>query len=301
MNKYLLLIALGIGSLTTRGQQTVIAFISDTQAPMAVEKIWLKPHNNLVATGKLFEDILVTMPNQLFILGDVVSLGYKKKKWLAMDEYLTQCRTSGIPMSAILGNHDVMGNAPKGERLFQQRFPNHIRTGYYMVVDSVATVLLNSNFTKMGSDAVAREEEWLSATLAQLDKDPAIKATIVTCHHAPYTNSTIVKPNTLVQEQFVKAFLQSHKAVLFITGHAHAFEHFKVGGKDFLTIGGGGGLHQPLRKDSESREDLSGAYKPMFHYLTFRRQVGQISINSKYLTDDFSGVKSGYSFSIPLP
>lgn len=301
MKKYLFLIALGMGSLTTQAQQKVIAFISDTQAPMTVEKIWLKPHNNQEATGKLFEDILTTMPTQLFILGDVVSLGYQKKKWLAMDEYLTQCRISGISVSAILGNHDVMGNGAKGERLFQQRFPNHVRTGYFVVVDSVATVLLNSNFSKMGNDAVAQEEVWLVKTLAQLDKDPAIKATIVTCHHAPYTNSTIVKPNTQVQEKFVSAFSQSTKGVLFITGHAHAFEHFKVNGKNFLTIGGGGGLHQPLRTGSGQQEDFATAYKPQFHYLILERHGSKVTITSRYLSDDFGAVLSGYSFSITAP
>lgn len=288
-------------SVSGQGQSRSIAFISDTQAPMAVEKIWLKSHHNEKATEALFKEIVATKPSQLFILGDVVSLGYKKKKWVPMNAYLNNCHAAGIPVSALLGNHDVMTHASKGERIFQQHFSNHVRTGYYLIVDSVAVVLLNSNFSKMGADAIAQEESWLRATLAQLEGQPAVKAVVVTCHHAPFTNSTIVKPNTQVQEKFVSAFNQSAKSILFITGHAHAFEHFKVNGKNFLTIGGGGGLHQPLRTGSGLQEDLAASYKPLFHYLTIERHGAILNITSRYLTDDFGAVKPGYSFSIAVP
>jgi hypothetical protein len=33
--------------------------------------------------------------------------------------------------------------------MFQQRFPNHNRTGFVEIVDSVAVVLLNSNFNTL--------------------------------------------------------------------------------------------------------------------------------------------------------
>lgn len=287
-------------SLSGQAQSKSIAFISDTQAPMMVEKLWLKSHHNEKATEALFRELVTRKPIQLFMLGDVVSLGYKKKKWASMEAYLNNCREAGIPVSALLGNHDVMTNARKGERIFQQHFPNHVRTGYYLIVDSVAIVLLNSNFGKMGPDAIAQEESWLQATLAQLDTKPAVKAVVVTCHHAPFTNSTIVKPNIQVQEKFVSAFNRSAKGILFITGHAHAFEHFKVNGKNFLTIGGGGGLHQPLHTES-GQEDLAADYKPLFHYLTIERQGAILTITSRYLSEDFNSVKSGYSFSIAVP
>ncbi|HQQ96131.1 MAG TPA: metallophosphoesterase [Cyclobacteriaceae bacterium] len=288
-------------ALSGQGQSNSIAFISDTQAPMAVEKLWLKSHHNEKATALLFKEIVATKPSQLFILGDVVSLGYKKKKWAAMDTYLKQCRDAGIPVSALLGNHDVMTKATRGERIFQQHFPNHVRTGYYLIVDSLAVVLLNSNFSKMGADAIAQEESWLRATLVHLDTQPSVKAVVVTCHHAPYTNSTIVKPNTQVQEKFVSTFNQSRKGVLFITGHAHAFEHFRLNGKNFLTIGGGGGLHQPLRTGLGQREDFAATYKPLFHYLTIDRQGTLLRVTSRYLSENFDAVKPGYSISIAVP
>ena len=54
--------------------QNVLAFASDTQAPMLVETILLKPQRNRKATELLFADVLVRQPAAFFLLGDVVSL-----------------------------------------------------------------------------------------------------------------------------------------------------------------------------------------------------------------------------------
>src|ERR1700742_961630 len=110
------------------------------------------------------------------------------------------------------------------------------------------------------------EVTWYKSTLSSLDNNTAIKTIIVSCHHAPYTNSTIVGCSKPVQQYFVPAYIQTKKCRLFITGHAHAFEHFKSQGKDFLVIGGGGGLHQPLDTSNSCISDLVSKYKPMFHY-----------------------------------
>ena len=65
-----------------------------------------------------------------------------------MDNYLQQCRSSGIPVHALLGNHDVMGSVKKGESNFRKRFPDAVTTGYYQIVDSMAFVMLNSTFVE---------------------------------------------------------------------------------------------------------------------------------------------------------
>ncbi|MES2880741.1 MAG: formate dehydrogenase accessory sulfurtransferase FdhD, partial [Bacteroidota bacterium] len=119
---------------------TVIAFASDTQAPMWVETLWLKSHNNKTATKKLFDDVLQRRPHSFFLLGDVVNLGYSNRQWRPMDKYLEKLRDTGVQVHAILGNHEVMGKPKKGQQKFQKRFPNHVRTGYVEIVDSVAVV-----------------------------------------------------------------------------------------------------------------------------------------------------------------
>ncbi|MEI6265309.1 MAG: metallophosphoesterase [Sphingobacteriia bacterium] len=276
----------------------LIALVSDTQAPLGVEKIYLKSNNNTLATKKIFENIVQQKPTNLFILGDVVSIGSKEKKWKEMDGYLTNLRSQGTVVTALLGNHDVMLDTKKGENAFKKRFPDEVNTGFYKIIDSIGFVLLNSNFKKLSKEQLAAQDLFYANTLNQLDKDSTVKMVIVTCHHAPYSNSKIVGSNTNVQEKLIPLFIQSKKAKLFITGHAHDFEHFNIEGKDFLTIGGGGGIHQPLRKKEDRRIALSDGYEPEFHYLTVQRIKNELSITSRYLTTDFSEFKNGYHFII---
>lgn len=278
--------------------QMEIAFVSDTQAPMWVETIALKPNHNVEATGLLFHDILRQKPSYLFILGDVVNLSYKEKRWENMDRYLDSCRHDGIVVSALLGNHDVMTNASKGERHFQQRFPDHNRTGYLKIIDSTALILLNSNFKKFSDADLQAQQKWYQTTLQQMDQDPAVAVIVVACHHAPYSNSTIVGSSEPVQKYFVPLYLQTKKARLFITGHSHNFEHFQMKGKDFLVIGGGGGLAQPLSTKPDRLTDLNPDYKPAYHYLEMRRKPGSLQFTSRFLKPDFSGCQEGFTFSI---
>lgn len=287
-----------LAGIFTANGQTEIGFVSDTQAPMWAETIVLKANHNEKATGKVFHDIIKTKPSTLFILGDVVNLSCKEKRWHNMDRYLDSCRQAGIPVSALLGNHDVMSNASKGESNFQRRFPDHNRTGYYKILDSTAFVFLNSNFKKLSPADFEAQQQWYQSTLSSLDADPSVAVIIVACHHAPYSNSTIVGSSESVQKNFVPAYLKSRKAKLFITGHSHNFEHFSIQGKDFLVVGGGGGLHQPLSTKPDRLPDLDTTYKPQFHYLLMRRTRGSLQFTSRYLADDFSGFQDGKTFSI---
>ena len=258
-------------------------FVSDTQQPMSVEKIILKSNHNIQATAAIFNSIIKQKPSSVYMLGDVVSLGYANRKWKKVDIFLDSCRKADIAVYGVLGNHDVMGRRKKGERNFQKRFPLNVRTGYVAITDSVAVVLLNSNFKTLSVSGINTQQSWYRATMASLDTTTAVKAIIVCCHHAPYTNSKIVGSSHTVQEYFVPDFIQSKKAKLFVTGHAHAFEHFKMKGKDFLVIGGGGGLHQPLDSSKKRLPDLAGSYKPPFHYLSIKRKADNLIITSYFL------------------
>jgi UDP-2,3-diacylglucosamine pyrophosphatase LpxH len=279
--------------------QPTIAFVSDTQEPMWIEDVFLKSNQNTKATNLIFNAVLNQKPTDLLILGDVVALGHKEKKWKAIDTYLQNCKTRGIRVSALLGNHDVMSKPKKGEQKFQLRFPDQVRTGFAKITDSIAIVMLNSNFKKLSQKDIEVQQAWLKSELAKLDHDPTIKIAIVSCHHAPYSNSKIVGSSESVQKYFVPLFLQSTKSKLFITGHSHAFEHFKKEGKDFLVIGGGGGIHQPLKSENSDFQDLAPTYKPMFHYLNMTRQGNSLSLVSRSLKKDFSGFETGYTFTIP--
>ncbi|HTI61732.1 metallophosphoesterase [Mucilaginibacter sp.] len=279
-------------------KKPVIAFASDTQEPMKIEKLFLKADHNLEATRLIFEDIDHLRPSAFFILGDVVSLGKSNKAWKNIDRYIRQTSQDSIPVYATLGNHEVMFNTKKGTKNFQVRFPMYNPAGYTEVVDSVAVILLNSNFAAMTEEETGNQNTWYQNKLKALDNDPAIRFVIVGCHHSPYTNSRIVKPSEPVQKNFVPPFVRSKKCVLFLSGHSHNFERFKVNGKDFLVIGGGGGLHQPLNSNNDRTHDLAENYKPAFHYLEVKRFGDTLHITSRELRADFSGFDSGLNLSV---
>ncbi|WP_460995356.1 metallophosphoesterase family protein [Spirosoma harenae] len=276
-----------------------ILFLSDTQAPMWVERLVLRAHQNTKATQVIFSEILRIRPAVLYWLGDIVSLGYKTKKWQIIDQFLLKCTEVQTAVYAIMGNHDVMGRPRKGARNFQQRFPDHIHTGYVKITDAIAVVMLNSNFGILSIADLVKQQTWYEQTLQELDADPEVKVVIVTCHHAPYSNSKLVGSSKLVQQRFVPPYIRSQKARLFITGHSHAFERYEFDGKTFLVIGGGGGLRQPLNTSPSRLPDLAADYKPLFHYLSVRREGDGLSLTSYCLKNDFSGFSEGYHFDIP--
>lgn len=279
-------------------QHPDILFLSDTQAPMLVERLVLRTHQNTKATRTILDQIVKLHPTVLYWLGDIVSLGFRTSKWRTIDQFLEKCRSVGTSVYAIMGNHDVMGRPRKGARNFQQRFPEHVSTGYVQVTDGIAVVMLNSNFSTMSGDEIARQQSWYEDTLQTLDADPAVRVVIVTCHHAPYSNSKLVGSSKLVQQRLVPAYVASQKAKLFITGHSHAFERYEFEGKTFLVIGGGGGLRQPLNTSPSRLPDMATDYKPMFHYLAVRREGDGLVLTSYCLKRDFSGFSVGYEFSI---
>jgi hypothetical protein len=280
--------------------QTEIDFISDTQQPMALEKIRLRPNHNIKATSLLLADVLKQKPLSIYMLGDVVALGSSTRKWHTMDRFIDTCRKNNIAVHALLGNHDLMWSRRKGERNFQHRFPDHVDTGYVSIIDSIAIVMLNSNFKKLSASEIEKQQHWYTAILNGLNSDSSIKTIIVTCHHAPYSNSRIVGSSALVQHYFLPAFMQTAKCHLFITGHAHAFEHFTYAGKNFLVIGGGGGLHQPLDTSAKRIADIAFGFKPMFHYLSMQRKGNKLLLTSRFLKPDFSGIEEGYYLEVDL-
>jgi len=285
--------------VTAQEKSPVLAFASDTQAPMFAEEIIRKSEHNEKATELIFKDIVTTHPTSLFILGDVVSLGFEASAWKKMDTYLKACADNNIPVFAAFGNHELMFDAPEGRRKFEARFPACKFTGYTEIIDSVAVVLLNSNFGKMTKQEIEVQDSWYSRTITEMDSNPAIKLVIVGCHHSPFTNSTVVSPSLRVLQKFVPAFMGSKKCVLFISGHSHNFEKFDIQGKCFLVIGGGGGPYQPLYTgDKELTHDVSSPYKPRFHYVEVKRNHDSLLVTSRQLKPDFSEFKDGLTFSV---
>ena len=279
-------------------EPVTLAFAADTQAPMFVETLWLRSHNNRTATRLLFEDVAMRKPGAFFLLGDVVNLGYAERQWKPIDKYLALVRSKEVPVHAILGNHEVMGRPYEGMRKFQQRFPDHVATGYIVKQQTIAVLLINSNFSSLSMADEKQQVSWYNDILSALEADASIQFIITCLHHSPFTNSRIVKPSKEVEEKYVPAFLGAKKTCLFLSGHSHNFEHYKVKGKDFLVIGGGGGLRQPLRQGLGTVADIAGDYKPMFHYITVVANDNELDVTTYHINKDFTGFEEGRKLTI---
>ncbi|MEW6744057.1 MAG: metallophosphoesterase [Planctomycetota bacterium] len=233
---------------------TKLFFVSDTQAPLLIERVRLQADGNEQATAALFSLVAAAgPPSTVFHLGDITAMGSSGTAWQRIDRELEKLRQARVDFYPALGNHEYMIAAGKGKASFFARFP-YAEPGWYVTRrGGVAVVLLNSNFTHLGDDERAAQREWYAETLRTLEADAAVRAILVGCHHAPYTNSEIVDPCEEVQRFFVPLYLRHSKCKLFLSGHAHAFEHFVIEGKDFVVIGGAGGLLHPLLQGEDRR------------------------------------------------
>lgn len=280
-----------------------IAFISDTQEPIWIETILLDRNNNLTSRDLIFDEILKSNSSKVIHLGDIVAFGYKDESWKPIDNYLKRLLDKEIEFYPTLGNHELLLFSDAGEEQFNKRFPFYSKTGYSIKNGETEIILLNSNFSKMDEEEIETQQTWYKSQLDRLEKDSTISVIIVGTHYPPFTNSKIVSSDEDVQKLFVPLFIKSKKAKLFISGHCHAFEHFEHKGKDFLVIGGGGGLQQPLDVGVEAKwKDKYDSENPlrMFHYLKYKIVNDTIKLTLNILEEDLLDFDKSYQVVIPL-
>ena len=93
-----------------------IIFVSDTQAPLRIERIYMKINKNTEATDLIFEQIVSKKHAAVFHMGDLVALGYSPLSWKAIDRFLDSLKEKKIPFYPILGNHELIVPALVGDR-----------------------------------------------------------------------------------------------------------------------------------------------------------------------------------------
>jgi hypothetical protein len=286
---------------TETANPNLVVFVSDSQDPIWIEKFFLKENHNILAKEMIFSEIVKLSPSTVFHLGDLVALGFWNKEWIPIDHFTSSLKKNNIDFYPILGNHELFFPAQLGLKNFIARFPFQSETGYSVQRSGVAYILLNSNFGILTSAEIEEQNNWFKKSLLKFDNDPQINFVIVAAHHSPFTNSKIVGINEDVQKYFVPAFIGSSKAKVFISGHAHAFEHFKVKGKDFLVIGGGGGLQHPLYTGNEEKyknlyDSLSTTI--MFHFLTVDTYNDSLKFSVMMLDKKFTSFENVYSITV---
>ena len=280
-----------------------LIFLSDTQSPLLPERLLLSENRNSEARDLILGAIRREQPAAVFHCGDLVSLGFCNRDWSRMDAFVERLNAEEIPFFPVLGNHELMLLAREGEERFQTRYPHASRTGYSVRAGCVGVVLLNSNFTVLTEQEIRRQQEWYDSTLTGMEADTALHTVIVVCHHSPFTNSKIVSPSESVRRRFVPLFLQHDKCKLLISGHAHAFEHFVEGGKDFLVIGGGGALQQPLYTGNEQKwmDRFPDQHeKRMFHYARCGVDGDSLRVTIHMVDEGFSSLHEVYALSFGL-
>ncbi len=296
----LIALTLLVQSASAQGLDNLrVAFLSDSQDPTWIERFFLKLHHNAEAREMIYRDILDNRPLAVVHLGDMVSSASRDGAWQSIDGFVDSLKHRGIEFHPIPGNHEYFFFPQAGIRNFTLRFPDAPLTGYLMRYGGLAIVLLNSNLARLTDEEYHQQAVWYRSTLRTLDADSSIHFVIVGTHHSPFTNSTIVSPSQEVDTAFVPGYLAAGKTVLFLSGHAHAFEHYQRGGKDFLVMGGGGGLLQPLLTGGRRRyPDLftQQGNTRMFHYLLCTVSPSRLRVDVRMIKEDFSGFETVASY-----
>lgn len=264
-----------------------IVFIGDTQGTSLLE-FWRE--DNKKKTPLLIKEIVSREPACIINLGDLVFCGTSKKQWKLFDEAHKPLLTNKIPYFCLPGNHEYWCNPEKTFENYFSRF-SHLnnRKWYSFKFYKIGFLLLDSNFSKLTPKEKRNQMDWYNDELSRLNVDPEINYIIACCHHPPFTNSKVVKPEEKALKGFLKPFFKLKKTIAFLSGHCHSYEKFKKRGKYFIVSGGGGGPRQELETDKKKRQ-----YKDLFdghpiRFLNFCQMTiepDQIFIQIVKLTDD---------------
>jgi len=183
----------------------------------------------------------------------------------------------------------------RGISEFKRRFPSMNIYGFTKKFGSTAVIIFNSNFSELSQQEKNDELSWFNHTMQEYESDSLITYIIAGCHHSPFTNSKIVIPyyNDTTMIRFLVAFYNSPKCILFLSGHAHTYEHFCVNHKDFLVIGGGDGLSHPLLSGTDAKfKDLinTPGDERLFHYITVKIYKKQLWVDLNMCSPDFKKI-----------
>lgn len=246
-----------------------IAVIGDQQRTSWVE-FWKESNTQ---HAEIVTKAMAQRPDALLLLGDHVFWSSSKGDWEFFDEIMQPVHALGIPVFPLFGNHEYLGDAEVGMQNVQSRFAAARSTWYRWDADSVAYIMLNSNWSDMGEDSAAMQRTWFEQQLTACEKDVTIRAIVVSSHHPPFTNSSVVSDDVRTRDEFVPLFMKSVKGRLWLSGHCHALEMFERDGKTFVVSGGGGGPRQKLFTGAAARytDQLSGSSIRPLHSLLLQR------------------------------
>lgn len=246
--------------------------------------------DNYNAVRDIFRQIAKEDPAFLFLLGDLVFSGEVESYWKKFDHLISPVRRKQIPAYSILGNHEYFSYPRNMFKYFYQRFPHlEYNTFFELGFGNCRILALNSNYSSLPKKEQQDQVLWYRDRLDALEKDTSVASVIITCHHPPYSNSKEAGDDADVEMDFVNPFVLAKKTKLFVCGHSHSYEHFKVEGKDFINSGGAGPRHSlkpsvPTKQDLYKTDD-NGETRP-HNYLKLYPLPNGLRIEMMKLGDD---------------
>jgi hypothetical protein len=288
------------GSGNRQDTSSSFIFVGDVQLRGKPE-ILLGREDNKNAVRALLRKIADENPSFVLILGDLTFPGSSRKSWQDLDDLSKPIRDKNIPIFPLPGNHEYFGNHVEAFDEYFARFPNINRALWYSKRwRDIGIITLDANFGFLSNEQQNEQRTWYLSEMKKMEQDSAISIVIVCCHEPPFTNSTIVSDDKNVQRFFVPAYLKTPKAKLFFCGHCHSYEHFKIGGKDFIVSGGGGPrqlLEKPPKNSVKQDLFLGGKWRK-HHFCKLTRTASGLTIRMTQLDEDLKTWTVGESIDV---
>lgn len=169
----------------------------------------------------VIEDIKLIYPKPSFVIhtGDITELGFMEE----FAQYKQAIDTTGIKFYHVMGNHDVRW-ANNGFKNYTSVFGDAWQSFDF---GDFHFILLNSSMLleHYGHFSLA-QLNWLKSDLAKIGTEKPI---IIAAHH-PLMSSQRYVDN---EYEFMK-IIRNYNVTLYLCGHVHRNEHYRLNGVDFL-------------------------------------------------------------------
>jgi hypothetical protein len=157
----LILILPALLSSQPKDSSTTLVFLSDTQAPLWFEKLYLQHDDNEKATPLIFSNIPQEQNISAVIHGsDLTSHSSDKRSWSQIRPFMDSLQARSIPFLAAKGNHDYFFSASAAIRKFKKYVPESCSDYFSRKFGPGAIVLLNSNFWQLPHSLIVRQRTW---------------------------------------------------------------------------------------------------------------------------------------------
>jgi Calcineurin-like phosphoesterase len=288
-----------------------LAIVGDLQMTPWFVRTVMRRESNRDAQTRLIADLRVHIDElaALAIVGDLVFNARSDSDWRHFDDVIAPVARR-VPVLPAIGNHDYPCRLVRVCRQdeiaprFLARFPWFAPGRTYVVpYGDIALVFVDSE------TSLAAQGEWLRAW-ARTHAHEYVWA-IVMLHRPPHTDSELpdVAPDPELGEHIVTALAGTTLVPVFVSGHAHGYEHHIVEGTHFIVTAGGGGPRGKLRSTRpydvyagpDCQRDDSGRVLRPLNYVLVQPGTDALEFTVRGFCKSDADVDVLETFSIPRP